>query len=361
MSKDKKEKIVQAVNPFDSEDLEFTYGDELDKIEVFPTGSLGLDILLNGGYHPGFVQLWGPNAIGKTTIALNMAAEYMKFHNYQNVRCVYHAVEGRWNSRLLLMAKGLLRSSPTETFINPKTKKEEPLPIFLVNRPESGEQMYEGIVRRLQQEKIKYFHIVDCVDNIKTEANAGKTMSDAEKTASIASLNTRFGREASNVGNNYGHVIVLIHQIRDKIATGWGQVSQVGKHRSGGHMVEHIANMRLLFEKPYKDFYIKEDENDKNSHVIGHNIKVTLDKVSTSGKSHRDVSIPFIYDLGVDSVREIAGLSNLCTEIITKDKNTFLYKGEKIGIGENQYLKYLKNHPEVVDELRAEIKRLAGI
>jgi recombination protein RecA len=358
MSKKDKEKVVVPIN---DDDFGYEYGDNIAKIDVISTGSLTLDVLLNGGFHPGFIQLWGPNAIGKTTLALQMAARYQKFYNYENVRVVYHSVEGRWNDRLLLMVPDLLQSSPTKTFIDPKDKKEKPLPIFFVNRPTSGEQMYGDILKRLSQENVKYFHIVDCVDNIKSEANFGKTISDAEKTASIASLNTRFGREASNIGNNFGHAIVLIHQVRDKIQTqGQSHVSGVGKKRSGGHMVEHIANLRLLIEKGYPDFFLRDDPNNNKSKVIGHIMSITLDKVSTSGNRFDIAPVPFIYDKGIDRIREIADLSE-GFGLVKKKGAFYAYEGENIAQGQKQFIKYLTENKEFAQLLETKIKETANI
>lgn len=345
---------------YDSEGLHIIDGDEVNKSEVISTGSLSLDVLLNGGYNSGFIQLWGPNSIGKTTLALNMGAQFQKFYNYENVRCYYHAVEGRWNPRLLSMVKDMQMFSPTETFIDEKDGKEKPRPIFRLSKPKNGETMYDFILKTVKQEKIKFFHIVDCIDNIKSVVNEGKNLSDAEKTASIATLNTRFGKEASIVTNHYGHVVLLIHQIRDKMQMGGSHVSGVGKQRSGGHMIEHIANLRLNFEKLWTDLYILENPSDPKSKIIGHMMRTTIDKVSSSGNRFQKLDIPFIYDKGIDRVREVASIG-IGLEIITKDKNTYSFNKEKLGVGERQLLQSLKENDSLTNELEKEIRKLAGI
>lgn len=340
---------------FDADGIFIQDGSEINKICTYSTGSLGLDIL-TGGFSPGVMQAWGPDGIGKTTLLLIMAGEFQKANNYENCRVYLWATEGRYNPRLCTMAPALVMDSPTETLPDSKT----PRPIFRVSRPKSGEKMYDFILKTLKQDKIKFFHIIDSSDGIKSEVNDEKTMSEAEKTASTATLNTRFLKEASVLANHYGHVIAYTHQIRDKISQGQTRVSGVGKHHGGGHIVDHMANLRLGFEKLWTDLYIFENPNDSQSKKIGHIMSMVIEKTSNSGNVHNKASVPFIYNHGIDKIREIATLSD-AYGLISKKGAWYTLDDKNIAQGYNKLLQFLKESPEVLKRLESEIRQTAGI
>lgn len=354
---------------FDTEGLHIQDGKDVIHLVAIPTGSLSLDVLLGGGYNAGVMQAWGPDRVGKTTLYLIMAGNFQKFYNYEKCRVYIHCTEGRYNPRLLKMAPLLQMESPTETVEVELMEKAEnkgkkrgtiPRPIFRITYPKSGEKMYDFILKTLKQDKIKFFHIIDSSDGIRSEVNEGKMMSDPEKTANIASLNTRFCKDASVYANHYGHIIAYTHQIRDKISTGYSQVSGVGKQRAGGHAVNHYSNLRMNFENLWSDLYIYENPSDVKSRKIGHMMAITLDKVSGSGNVFSKLRIPFIYDQGIDKIREILSLSE-AYQLVERKGASYTLNGENIGIGENKALDYLRKHPDAAISLEEKIRQFAGI
>lgn len=352
--KKEKEDLEKTDLEYDSDGIFIQDGSEALSRTVYSTGSLGLDIL-TGGFSPGLVQLWGGDGLGKTTLALIMASQVQKALNYENVRVYLHATEGRWNPRLLQMVPDMKMDSPTE-----KTPTGAPRPIFRITYPRSGEKMYDFILKTLSQEKIKFIHIIDSLNHLPCECNADKTMSDADKTASIASLNTKFFQKGSILLNVFGHCVFAISQIRDKLDMGNARVSGAGRHHGGGNIVNHASNLRLGLEKLWTDLMINENPNDSKSRVIGHIMSMKIEKTSNSGEAHSKARVPFIYNHGICLEREVASLGE-AFGIISKKGNTFSYGGENIGVGVKQLVQFLTEHKDVSVKIAAEIKKMAGV
>lgn len=356
MSKSKENLELKELD-FDENGLSVINGVDLSKDKFISTGSLGLDILTNG-QPKGVIQAWGPDGIGKSTLLLIMGGEFQKAHDYKNVRVMWHAVEGRYNEGLIKMAPALkmVTSDPK----NDVDGNGKPANIFKVTLPKNGELLCDYILRTLKQDKIKFFHIIDSIDGLESIVNADKSMADNEKTASTATLMTKFLKKASSYANHYGHVIACTQQVRDKISSAPTHVSGVGKQMAGGHALSHYSNLRMAFEKLWTDLYIFENSSDTKSKIIGHVMSIKLEKVSTSGNVHSKAIIPFIYNHGVDLVREVSTLA-LAFGLITKTGNTYSYGEEKLGVGERKFIQSLKENPKLVAALEKEIRNLAGI
>jgi len=360
MAKSKENLEIKELE-FDSEGMYVIDGTDPIENKTISTGSLGLDIL-TGGIGSGVVQLWGPDGIGKTTLLLIMGGEFQKFYNYKFVRVYLHATEGRINRKLEKMAPNLKMVTESEEDLTQDEKgKIIPAPIFRMSRPKSGEKLFNGILKTLKQDKVKFFHIIDSIDGIQSEVNDNKTFSDAEKTASTATLLTRFLKEASAYANHYGHIVAFTHQVRDKINQGgMSHVSGVGKQKAGGHAIDHYSNLRLGLEKLWTDLYIRENPSDNHSKVIGHIMSMKLEKVSNSGNVHSKASVPFIYDHGIDHEREIATLAD-GYGLIQKKGAWYALDDKNIAQGYNKLIEYLKSNKDIAERLEKEIKKMVGI
>ena len=347
-----KEDLVSKELEFDTEGISIKDGNDPIFSRIYPTGSLGLDVLIEG-FTSGEIQLWGPDGIGKTSLAFIMGGEFQAANNYDKCRVYVHATEGRYNPRLVTMAPKLKMFAKTEKLAN-----GEPRPIFRISMPKSGEKMFDFIQRTLQQDEIKFFHIIDSVDNIKCEANEGKPMSEDDKLAATATLLTRFLRNATVYMNHYGHIVLFIHQIRDKISTGAGRPG--GVRHAGGNMANHNSNLRLGFAKLWSELYINEKPSDPKSKIIGHMMDTKIEKVNTSGNSLSGIRIPFIYNMGIDRVREILSLG-LGYGLIERKGAWFARNGENIGQGENGTLDFLRNNANITAEIEQQIKETSGL
>lgn len=321
---------------------------------LFSTGSLGLDIL-SGGNSPGVYQLWGPDGVGKTFLSYVFAGQFQKHWNYDNCRVYYHPTEGRINPRLFTMVPELKMEAATEVLPDTKT----PRPIFRILKSKNGECMYNFILKTIKQDKIKFFHIIDSSEGITCQANEGKSMTDENKMACVATLNTKFLNEATFHINNYGHIVLYLHQVRDKMQTG-GHSSGAGKAFGGSNSLKHMANFRGAIEKLWTDLYIFENPNDSKSRIIGHQITMKLEKVFNSGNVMSKCSIPFIYNKGIDREREIATLSE-AYGLVVKKGAWFAMDGGNVAQGYNQFIKYLKDNPDIALRLENEIKTIAGV
>lgn len=340
---------------FDENGLHFEDGRDIKALEMISSGSLNLDVLTNGGFTFGIINLIGQPGIGKTVLALIMAGNFQKFFNYENVVVIHWLTEGRFNIKLASMAPNLKMESPTQ-----KDENGNPLSIFKKVYPKSAEQMYDYMLKSVQNDKTHFFHIIDSADGLKSLNDLGKNFEEGEKVAVIAKLNSQFCRDSSMYFNMNKHVCLVCHQQRDKISTGHSRVSGSGKAVSSGKALPHYSNLKINFSDLWSELLINEDPNDGKSKVIGHTMEAKLEKVSTSGASNQKVPIPFIYNHGIDLVREVRDLAE-ANGLIKKSGNTYSYDDEKLGIGEKQLLKSLKDNPKLVETLEKEIRKLAGI
>lgn len=348
-----KENIAVKELDFDADGVFVQDGRDVGNNVVYSTGSLGLDIL-TGGFSPGVIQLWGPSSHGKTFMALTLASEFQKANNYERVRIIFWATEGRYNPRLVAMVPTLKMESPTE-----KGEDGKLVSLFKIARPKNGEKMYDIILSSLKQDSVKYFHIIDSNEGITSVADEGKTMSEAQKTASRATLNTNFLAQGSSYMNHYGHVVLYTNQVRDKIAQGQ-KVSGVGKHHGGGHALVHNSNLCLGFAPLWTDLYIYENPNDTKSKVIGHLMKMIIEKTGNSGNARDSAEVPLIYDHGIDRDREIATLAD-AFGLIEKKGAWYALDGANIAQGQNKLIQFLKDNKDVAMRLENDIKKMAGL
>ncbi len=300
-----------------------TFTETPDDIDVYSTGSIGLDAALGvGGLPQGrIIEIYGPESSGKTTLTLQVTAEAQKLGHTCAFVDAEHALDIKYAKSLGV-----------------------DLDELLISQPDTGEQALE-IVEALVLSGAVNLIVVDSVAALTPKAEL-----EGDMGASLPGLQARLMSQALRklTGNakKMNCTIIFINQIRMKIGVMFGSPETT----TGGNALKFYASVRLDIRRIGS---IK-----KGDDVIGNEtrVKVIKNKVAPP---FTEAEFDIMYGEGINKLGEIIDIgSNL--EIINKSGSWYSYNDNKIGQGKENVREWLKNNPEVSDEIeglvRAKIK-----
>lgn len=288
-------------------------------IDAISSGSVKIDEALGiGGFPKGrIIEIYGPESSGKTTLALHAIAEVQK----KGGRAAFIDAE---NAIDPIYAKNL--GVDTNELI--------------LSQPDSGEQALE-ITEMLIRSGAIDLVVVDSVAALVPQAELDGEMGD-QQVGLQARLMSKAMRKLSGVMNRSECTAIFINQLREKVGIMFGNPETT----PGGRALKFYSSVRVE---------IRRSEAIKNgSDVIGNkvNVKIVKNKVAPPFKT---AQIEIMYGEGISYVAEVL---DLCVdyEIIQKSGAWFSYEGAKIGQGKEAAKQYLKDHPEIMDEVTAKLK-----
>lgn len=290
-------------------------------IDVIPTGSLALDIALGvGGLPRGRItEIFGPEASGKTTIALSVIAQAQKMGGTAAFVDAEHALDPTW-------AK--------EIGVN--------LDDLLVSQPDTGEQALE-IVETLVRSGAVDVVVVDSVAALVPRAEIEGEMGDA-MLGIQARLMSQALRKLTGAISKSRTVVIFTNQLRQKIGVMFGNPEVT----PGGLALKFYSSVRLDARKIES---IKEGEN-----VIGsrHRVRVVKNKVAPPFKVAE-------FDILVKGgISKIGGIFDVGLElgILSKSGAFYKYKEQVLGQGKNAAVLYLAENPKTAKEIEEEIWKI---
>lgn len=295
-------------------------GEEADKnIEASSSGSLALDIALGiGGYPKGrIIEIYGPEAGGKTTFALHAIAEMQKSGNYAAFIDAEHALDPQYAKRLGVDIENLILS-----------------------QPDTGEQALE-IAEALIRSGAIGMVVIDSVAALVPEAEISGEMGDSH-IGLQARLMSQAMRKLSGIISKTKTICVFINQIREKVGILFGNPETT----SGGRALKFYSSVRLE---------IRRGEQLKiGSELLGNkaNVKVVKNKVAPPFKT---ASIDLIYGQGLSKTGEIVDLA-ADLDIVKKSGAWYSYKDERIGQGRENAKKYLDENSALKDEIEKQVR-----
>jgi len=295
-------------------------GDEADKkIDVIPSGSLALDKALGvGGYPKGrIIEIYGPESSGKTTFALHAIASAQKEGGFAAFIDAEHALDPVYAKNLGVDIDNLILS-----------------------QPDNGEQALE-IAKALIESGSVDVIVIDSVAALVPEAELNGDMGDSH-VGLHARLMSQAMRKLAGIISKTNCVAIFINQIREKVGVMFGNPETT----TGGRALKFYASVRLEIRKAEA---IKDGTT-----IIGNktNIKVVKNKVAPP---FRTAEVEIIYGEGISHLGEVVDMAT-SLDIINKSGSWFSYKEAKIGQGREAAKDYLKNNPEVLAEIEAQIK-----
>ena len=282
MSKDvltAEEQIESFLN--DKKNRQYHYNHLKEEDYKISSGSLNLDLAMDGGLGCGIHRFTGVNEGGKTSCALSFAKNFQS-HFGDVGKIIYFKAEGRLSSDMVKRAG-----------VN---TDERNWCVIACNIFEKVFDLIRDLVQN-NQEKRKYMFIIDSMDGLCRQSDYDKAFGDAEQVAGGSLISSVFLKKQSLPIAMNGHIAVITSQVRVEIPTGFSRTGAKPKS-AGGHAVKHYANNILEFEERYNADIFWENPNaetaDKKGNPTGHTCKITFKK-SVNEKTGAKVRYPIKY------------------------------------------------------------------
>ena len=293
------------------------------QVDAIPTGSLWLDLALGiGGVPRGrVVEVYGPESSGKTTLALQILAEAQKMGGEVAFIDVEHALDPTYASALGVDIDSLL-----------------------VSQPDTGEQameICEALVRSGAIDAI----VVDSVAAMVPRAEIEGEMGDSH-VGLQARLMSQALRKLTGVIGKTNTVCIFINQLRDKVGVIYGSPEVT----TGGRALKYYSSVRI-------DVRRIEGLKDSTGAFIGNRTraKVVKNKVAPP---FREAEFDIMFGEGISKVGEILDLG-VKLGVVQKSGAWFNYGEMRLGQGRDNAKAYLKEHPEIADEIEKIVRENA--
>ena len=296
-------------------------GDQnVEDVEVIPTGSISLDIALGvGGYPKGrIIEIYGPESSGKTTLAIHAIAEAQKQGGIAAFIDAEHAFDSFYAQKLGVDVENLL-----------------------VSQPDNGEQALEIADSLIRSSAIDII-VIDSVVALTPKAEIEGDMGD-NKVGLQARLMSQALRKLTATISKTNTTCIFINQLREKIGIMFGNPETT----TGGNALKFYASVRLDIRKgsPIKD----------GDTVIGNEVRVKVVKNKVA-PPFRKAEFEITFGEGISKVGEILDLG-VKYDIIQKSGSWFSYNGAKLAQGRDATKALLKDNPELCEELETLVKQ----
>lgn len=289
------------------------------EIEAIPTGALSLDIALGiGGVPRGrIIEVFGPESSGKTTLALHIVAEAQKMGGEAAFIDAEHALDPVYAKKLGVDIDNLI-----------------------VSQPDTGEQALE-ITESLVRSGALDVIVVDSVAALVPKAEIDGDMGDSHMGLQ-ARLMSQALRKLAGAINKSKTVLIFINQLREKIGIMFGNPETT----TGGRALKFYASVRMDIRRIEN---IKQDGEVRGNRV---RVKVIKNKVAPP---FREAEFDVMYGEGISKVGNVLDMAvNL--DIIQKAGSWFSYNGDRVGQGRENVKKYLKENPDILEEIEQKVR-----
>ena len=285
------------------------------QVEAVPTGCLSLDIALGvGGVPRGrIIEIYGPEASGKTTLAQHIVAEVQKLGGTAAFIDAEHALDPEYAKKIGVNVDELL-----------------------ISQPDTGEQSLE-IAETLTRSNAVDVIVIDSVAALVPKAEIEGNMGDSHMGLQ-ARLMSQALRKMSGIVNKSKTVVIFINQIRMKIGVFFGNPETT----TGGMALKFYSSVRIEVRRAAQ---IK-----KGDAIIGNRVKckVVKNKVAAPFKN---TEFDIMYNEGISlSGDTLDTATNF--GVVSKSGNTYSFGETKLGVGRENAKQYLKENPKILAEIR---------
>ena len=294
------------------------------EIETVPTGSLSLDIALGvGGLPKGrIVEIYGPESSGKTTLALHTIAEAQKRGGICAFVDAEHALDPVYARKLGVDLENLL-----------------------ISQPDTGEQALEITDTLVRSGAIDVL-VVDSVAALTPRAEIEGEMGDSLPGLQARLMSQALRKLTASISRSNCRVI-FINQIRMKIGVMFGSPETT----TGGNALKFYASVRLDIRRIGS---IKERDE-----VVGNQTRVKVVK-NKLAPPFKQVEFDIMYGAGVSKVGELIDLG-VKAGVVEKSGAWFSYNSQRLGQGRENAKQYLRDNPEVAQEIETTLRQNAGL
>jgi recombination protein RecA len=293
-------------------------------VEAIPTGSISFDLALGiGGFPRGrVVEIYGPEATGKTTLALHVIAEAQKRGGQAAFIDAEHALSPAYAAQIGIDIDNLL-----------------------ISQPDFGEQALE-IAEVLVRSGAVDVIVVDSVAALVPKAELEGEMGDAHMGLQ-ARLMSQALRKLTAIVARSKTCFIFINQIREKIGVFIGNPETT----TGGRALKFYASLRVDVRRLS---VLKEGES-----VIGNRAKVKIVK-NKMAPPFREAQFDIIFGEGISKEGDLVD-TGFDIGLLEKTGTWYSYKGERLGQGRENVKRLLKENPKLAVELEAEIREKVGL
>lgn len=301
-------------------------GDDTNPSEIrtIPTGSLSLDVALGiGGLPTGrIIEIYGPESSGKTTVALHVAAEAQKMGGTAAFIDAEHALDPSYAEKLGVDIDNLI-----------------------VSQPDNGEQALE-IAEALVRSGAIDVIVIDSVAALVPRAEIDGEMGD-QYIGLQARLMSQALRKLTSIISRSETVIIFINQLREKVGVMFGSPETT----PGGRALKFYSSIRLDVRK------IDTLKNGKDAYGNRTRVKIVKNKLAPPFK---EVEFDLIYGEGISQIGDIVDLA-VEKDIIVKSGSWYSYNDEQIAQGRENSINWLKENPEILEEISTKVRIAYGI
>ncbi len=293
-------------------------------VETVPTGSLSLDIALGlGGIPKGrIVEIYGPESSGKTTVTLHMIAEVQKRGGIAGFIDAEHALDPNYAKNIGVDIDNLY-----------------------ISQPDSGEQALEITETMVRSGAIDIV-VVDSVAALTPKAEIDGDMGDSH-VGLQARLMSQALRKLTAVISKSNCTVIFINQLREKVGIMFGNPETT----TGGRALKFYSSVRLDVRRI--------EQLKQSGEAIGNRTRVKIVK-NKIAPPFKEAEFDIMFGEGISKVGDILDLAAE-NGIINKSGAWYAYEGNKIGQGRENAKQFLKDNPEMCNEVEAKVRELFGL
>ena len=296
-------------------------GDESNRmnVETVPTGALSLDIALGlGGLPKGrIIEIYGPESSGKTTVALHAVAEVQKRGGIAGFIDAEHALDPAYAKNIGVDIDNLY-----------------------ISQPDNGEQALE-ITETMVRSGAVDIVIVDSVAALVPKAEIDGDMGDSH-VGLQARLMSQALRKLTAAINRSNCIVIFINQLREKVGVMFGNPETT----TGGRALKFYASVRLDVRRT--------ETLKQGGEMVGNHVKVKVVKNKVA-PPFKQAEFDIMFGTGISREGEILDLASECN-VVNKSGAWYSYNGERIGQGRENVKIFLKDHPEICEEIEKQVR-----
>ena len=293
--------------------------ERIGQVSVIPMGALSIDLATGiGGVPRGrIVEIFGPEGSGKTTLTLSITAQVQKNGGVAAFIDAEHALDPTYAQKIGVRLDDLL-----------------------ISQPDSGEQALQ-IVELLVRSNALDLIVVDSVAALTPRSEIEGEMGDAQMGLQ-ARLMSQALRKLTAITSRSKTCIIFINQLRQKIGVMFGNPETT----PGGKALKFYSSMRLDLRRVGS---IKKGEE-----VVGNRVRMKVVK-NKCAAPFKQAEFDIMFDEGISRSSSLIDLA-LENQIVEKSGSWILYNNEKIGQGREAVRFFLKENPQLLDEIEAKVK-----
>ena len=293
-------------------------------VETIPTGSLSLDLALGlGGVPKGrIVEIYGPESSGKTTVALHMIAEVQKRGGIAGFIDAEHALDPVYAKNIGVDIDELY-----------------------ISQPDSGDQALE-ITETMVRSGAMDIIVVDSVAALVPKQEIEGDMGDSH-VGLQARLMSQALRKLTPVISKSNCVVIFINQLREKVGVMFGNPETT----TGGRALKFYSSVRMDVRRI--------EALKQGGEVVGNRTRVKIVKNKVA-PPFREAEFDIMFGQGISREGDILDLA-ADKGVVNKSGAWYAYNGDKIGQGRENAKLFLKEHPDLMEEVEAKVREMLNV